>query len=49
VLITRPEESYRLSLCSTECDFKASIMRLSWPTGVCCAIEKKNTIILPFR
>ena len=42
-LITRPEESYRLS-CVVVCDLETSWMRRSWPTGGCCA-NKKN--ILP--
>jgi hypothetical protein len=40
-LITHPEESYRM-WCVSECDREAPIMRRPWPTGGCCAIEKKN-------
>jgi hypothetical protein len=42
-LITLPEESYRL-WCVSECDREASIMRRPWPTGGCCAMEKKNLV-----
>jgi hypothetical protein len=35
-LITRPEESNRVS----ECDREASIMRRPWPTNDCCVMEK---------
>jgi hypothetical protein len=37
-LIRRPEEPYRMCC---ECDRQASIMRRPWPTGDCCATEKK--------
>ena len=40
-LIIRPEESCR-KLCVSECDREASLMRRSWPTGRCCAIEKEE-------
>jgi hypothetical protein len=35
VLITRPEESYRVVYV---CDSEASIMIRPWPTRGCCAI-----------
>ena len=42
-LITRPEESYRLT-CVSDCDGEASIMRRPWPTTGCCVMTK-NLII----
>ena len=41
VLITRPEESYKL-WCVVVCDLKTSWMRRPWPTECCCA--QKNTM-----
>jgi hypothetical protein len=39
-LITRPEESYRLS-CVFVCDLETSWMRRPWPTGGCCGKTNK--------
>ena len=39
-LITRSEESYRL-WCVVVCDLETSWMKRPWPTGGCCAKEKK--------
>ena len=41
-LITCPDESTECGV--SECDRRASIKRRSCPTGVCCALEKKNHI-----
>jgi hypothetical protein len=41
VLITRPEESYRM-WCVCECDREASSMRRPWTIRVCCAMENKT-------
>jgi hypothetical protein len=41
VLITRPEESYRL-WCVVVCDLETSWKRRPWPTGGCCAERKKE-------
>jgi hypothetical protein len=43
-LITRPEESYRLS-CVVVCDLETSWMRRPWPTEGCRA-KNKQTILL---
>ena len=42
-LITRPEESYRL-WCVIVWDLETSWMRRPWPTGGCCAQNKKPRI-----
>jgi len=39
-LISRPEESYRVCVCVSECDHEVSIMRRSWPTRDCCVMGK---------
>jgi hypothetical protein len=39
-LITRPEESYRVSCVLSECDREASIMR-PWATRGCYDTERK--------
>jgi len=41
VLITRPEESYRL-WCVVVCDLEASIMRSPWPALGRSATKKKQ-------
>jgi hypothetical protein len=40
-LITRPEESYRL-WCVVVCDLETSSVRRLWPTGDCCAKNKRR-------
>ena len=40
-LITRPEQPYRL-WCVVVCDLETSWMRRPWPTGGCCAKNKKK-------
>ena len=42
-LITRPEKSYWL-WCVVVCDLETTWMRRPWPTGGCCAKNKKKKI-----
>jgi hypothetical protein len=42
-LITRPEESYRLS-CVVVCDLETSLMRRPWPALGRSATEKKKKV-----
>jgi len=44
VLITRPEESYRL-WCVVVCDLKTSGMRRPWPNGGLSRPHKKCSIV----
>jgi len=49
VLITRPEESYRLC-CVVVCDLETSWMRRPWPSGggACCSMGGKNRLYVCF-
>jgi len=45
VLVTRPEESYRL-WCVVVCDLETSWMGRSWPTGGLSRQKEKNIFSL---